>query len=114
MESFSTEGIGNGEIAAVNGRARGSGGERGNVAGGAAHFFKESFALLGAGSLGKRGVASRGFQGAHETSEMIDVGKAIGAGLVIGLRGGVAKAGDFVRLEAAGDAHFVEIGVRGK
>lgn len=112
MESFSAEGIGNGEIAAVNGRARGSGGERGNVAGGAANFFKERFTLLGAGRLGKRCVASRGFQGAHEASEMIDVGKAVSARLVIGLRGGVTKAGDFVRLKAAGDAHFVEIGVR--
>src|SRR5438477_8992717 len=42
---------------------------------------------------------------------MIDVGGAIRAGLVIGLADGVAKIGDFVGLEAAGDAHFVEIGV---
>src|SRR5439155_1036019 len=41
----------------------------------------------------------------------VDVGEAIRAGLVIRLAYGVAQVGDFVGLEAASDAHFVEIGV---
>src|SRR5438034_1018788 len=64
-----------------------------------------------AGSLRQLGVAGGSFGGAYEARETIDVGEAIGAGLVIGLAGGVAQAGDFVGLEAAGDTHFVEIGV---
>src|SRR2546430_336190 len=64
-----------------------------------------------AGGLRQLGVAGGSFGGAYEARETIDVGEAIGAGLVIGLAGRVAQAGDFVGLEAAGDAHFVEIGV---
>src|SRR5260370_27785657 len=45
---------------------------------------------------------------------MIDIGEAVGTWLVIGLADGVAKVGDFVGLEAAGDPHFVEIGVSGE
>src|SRR2546430_16173161 len=64
-----------------------------------------------AGGLRQLGVAGGSFGGAYEARETIDVGEAIGAGLVIGLAGRVAQAGDFVGPEAAGDAHFVEIGV---
>src|SRR5437660_11999944 len=64
-----------------------------------------------AGGLRQLGVTGGSFGGAYEARETINVGEAIGAGLVIGLAGGVAQAGDFVGLEAAGDAHFVEIGV---
>src|SRR5258705_12696802 len=66
------------------------------------------------GSLRQLCIARGCFAGAHETREVIDVGEAVGASLVIGLAGGGAKVGDFVRLEAAGDAHFVEVGVGGK
>ena len=45
---------------------------------------------------------------------MVDIGETVGAGLVIRLRNRVAEVGDFVGLEAAGDAHFIEIGVRGE
>src|SRR5258708_8178774 len=45
---------------------------------------------------------------------MIDVREAVGAGGVVGFGGGVAKIGDFVGLEAVGDAHFVEIRGGGK
>src|SRR5947207_9682639 len=45
---------------------------------------------------------------------MIDVREAVRAGGVVRLVDGVAEVGDFVGLEAIGDAHFVEIGVGGK
>src|SRR3981189_612582 len=45
---------------------------------------------------------------------MIDVRAAVGAGVGAGPGGGVAKIGDFIGLEAIGDAHFVEISVAGK
>src|SRR6202171_2174755 len=42
------------------------------------------------------------------------VAEAVGAGGVVGFGGGVAKIGDFIGLEAVGDAHFVKISVGGK
>jgi len=49
-------------------------------------------------------VAERSFGGTHEARETIDVREAVRAGRVVGLLGGVAKIGDFVGLEAIGDA----------
>ena len=63
------------------------------------------------GGLRQLCVAGGGFRGAHEARETIDVGEAVRPGLVVRLADGVAQVGDFVGLEAAGDAHFVEIGV---
>src|SRR5216684_3968214 len=70
--------------------------------------------MAGVGGLRQLRIAGGRFGGAHKTSEMIDIGEAIGARLVIGLTDGVAKVGDFVGLEAAGDPHFVEISVSGE
>src|SRR5438477_5206821 len=63
------------------------------------------------GGLRQLGVTGGSLGSANEARKMIDVGEAIRAGLVIRLADGVAQVGDFVGLEAAGDAHFVEIGV---
>src|SRR2546428_3073082 len=70
--------------------------------------------MAGMGGLCQLCIARGRFSGANEAREMIDIGEAVGTWLVIGLAGGVAKVGDFVGLEAAGDAHFVEIGVGGE
>src|SRR5713226_6419436 len=70
--------------------------------------------MAGVGGLRQLRIAGGRFGGAHKTSEMIDIGEAIGAWLVIGLADGVAKVGNFVGLEAAGDPHFVEIRVSGE
>src|SRR5229473_2348543 len=66
------------------------------------------------GGLRQLRIAGGRFGGAHKASEMIDIGEAVGAWLVIGLADGVTKVGDFVGLEAAGDPHFVEISVSGE
>src|SRR5260370_617536 len=66
------------------------------------------------GGLRQLRIAGGRLGGAHKAGEMIDIGEAVGTWLVIGLADGVAKVGDFVGLEAAGDPHFVEIGVSGE
>src|SRR5260370_24551706 len=45
---------------------------------------------------------------------MVDVSEAVRAGGVVGFRDGIAEIGDFIRLEAIGDAHFVEISIAGE
>jgi hypothetical protein len=42
---------------------------------------------------------------------MIDVGKTVGAHLVVGLRNGVAQVRHFIRLEAISNPHFVQVSV---
>src|SRR5580704_19110763 len=111
MESFISERGRDSEVAAVDGSTSSGRGERCDVAGGAANFFEQSFAVFSFGSLRERDIARRRFRGAHEASEVIDVEETVGAGRVIGFASGIAEIGDFVGLEAIRDAHFVEIGV---
>src|SRR5260370_37154391 len=66
------------------------------------------------GGLRQLRIAGGRLSGAHKAGEMIDIGETVGTWLVIGLADGVAKIGDFVGLEAAGDPHFVEISVSGE
>src|ERR1022692_212877 len=42
---------------------------------------------------------------------MIDVGKTVGAHLVVGLRNGVAQVRHFIRLETISNPHFVQVSV---
>ncbi len=63
---------------------------------------------------GKRCVARRPFCGAHETSEMIDVIKALRVGrIVIGIRNHVAETSDVhvVGRKAIADAHLVQVSI---
>src|SRR6516162_9964642 len=114
MKLFVSQGGGNGESAAVQLRARRGGGERLDMTLLAAHFCEQRGALLRVTGRGKLGVACGGFAGTDETGETIDVGEAVGPGLVIGFPGRVAKTGDFIGLQPAGNAHFVEVRVGGK
>src|SRR5215472_1959386 len=114
MKLFVRHGGRKGESAAVELRARSSGGQRLDVTLVAAHFCEQLPALLGHRGRSKLGVARRSFAGTDEPSEMIDVGEPVRARPVIGFRDGVTKIGDFIGLEAAGHPHFVEVGVRGK
>src|SRR5580692_4084921 len=114
MESFISERGRDGEVAAVDGRTSSGGGERCYVAGGAANFFEQPFAVFSFGSLRERDITRRRFRGAHEASEVIDVEETVGAGCVIGFVSGIAEIGDFVGLQAIRYAHFVEIGVSGE
>ncbi len=45
---------------------------------------------------------------------MIDVGEAVRARRIVRLGGGIAQIGDFLGLQATGDAHFVEVSVARK
>src|SRR5713101_6200128 len=112
MKLLSAEGGRNGERAAVEVCAGGSGRKRLNVAGIATHFVEYLRAQSSPGSLRSLGVARGSFRGTDEARKVIDIGETVGAGLVIRLRNRVAEVGDFVGLEAAGDAHFIQIGVR--
>src|SRR5246127_5186528 len=114
MKLFVSQGGGNGGSAAVQLRARRGGGERLDVTLLAAHFCEQLGALLRLTGRSQLGVARGGFASTDETGEMIDVGEAVGPGLVIGFLSRVAKIGDFIGLQAAGKAHFVEVRVGGK
>jgi hypothetical protein len=114
MNRLAAEGRGNRQRAAVNHRAFGRGGKRGNVAKGAADLVEELFAELGTGSLRGQGVASGSLRCANEAGELIDVLEAIGAGKVVGLADGVAEHGDFGWKQHVGDSEFVQVGVAGK
>src|SRR5437764_274731 len=52
--------------------------------------------------------------GANEARKVIDVGKPVGARLVIRFLNRVAKIRNFIGLETAGDAHLVQVSIRGK
>src|SRR5260370_27176186 len=45
---------------------------------------------------------------------MVDVSEAVRAGGVVGFRDGIAEIGDFIRLKAIGDTHFIEISIAGE
>src|SRR6266702_3670306 len=114
MKLLSAEGGRDGEGAAIEVCAGGSGRKRLNVAGITAHFVEYLRAQSGFGSLRNLGVARGSFRGTDEAREVVDIGVTVGADLVIRFRSRVAEVGDFVGLEAAGDAHLIEIGVRGE
>src|SRR6476646_1127585 len=114
MKSFAAKSRRDSKAAAVNGSASSSCCERRDVASGTADLVEERFAVFGFGSFGERNVPSGRFRGAHEAGEVIDVGEAVCIGLVVGLGDCVAEIGDLVGLQPAGDAHFIEISVRGE
>src|SRR5207245_1198718 len=111
MKLLFAERVRDGVGATIDLCAGGSGGQSLYVAGLAADGSEQFGAMASLGSLRQLGIASRSFAGAHEAREMVDVGKAVGARLVIGFADGIANTGDFVWLEAAGAAQLVEIGV---
>lgn len=92
----------------------GSSGERFDVASRATDLVEKRQAFLCRCAAVELRVARGRFAGANEAREVIDIGKSIGPGRVVRLRDGVAEVGDLVRLQAIGDAHFIEVGVAGE
>src|SRR5690349_5369334 len=80
----------------------------------ATYFGEELRALLGFWSGGELSVTRWGFAGSEEAREVINVGEAVRARLVVGLGDGIANVGYFIRLEAAGDTHLIEVSIGGK
>src|SRR6266446_8732963 len=70
--------------------------------------------MAGVGGLRQLCVAGGRFGSAHKAREMVDVSKAVGAGGIVGFGGGIAAIGDFIRLKAIGDAHFIQISIAGE
>src|SRR5215469_15315257 len=104
MESLLAEGSGDGKSSSVYGSARGSGGERWDMANEAPDFVEKFFTVLYMGASRKCEVSRGSLGGSHEASEMIDIGKAVAVRLVVGFLNGVAEISDFVRKQAVGDA----------
>src|SRR5882762_1490906 len=114
MQIDRTEGSWNGERATVDLRASRRRGQRFYVTSDAAHFNEQGETFLSCGTAGELRIAAGRFRGAHEACEAIDIGKAVGAGLVIGFRSVIANIGYLIGLQAVGDAHFVEVRIAGE
>src|SRR5271168_4236504 len=99
MKRLIAERGGNSEVATVNGSAGSSCSERCNMTRSAANFVEERFAILGFGRLRKRDVARGSFRSAHESGEVIDIGKSVGVGFIVGFGSGIAKIRDLVGLK---------------
>jgi hypothetical protein len=82
------------------------------VPAGAVDLLEKSATLLRDGAtlrIGRRCLGS-----ANESGKVVDIGEAVRARSIVGLGDGIADIGDFVRLEAVGNAHFVEISIAGE
>ena len=95
MKLLICHGSRNGECASVQLCACSRSGQGLNVALVAANFAEELFALARFGSGSELGIARRSFGGANEARKVIDVGKPVGARLVIRFLNRVAKIRNF-------------------
>lgn len=114
VDDFIAEGVGNDERAAVDDRACGRGNDGGDVASVAADLLEDRGPGQGVRCVDEIRVACGRFGGAHESGEVVDVGHAVGVRMIFRILSRFAKGGYVLRVEAAGDAHFVQIGVGGK
>ena len=73
--------------------------------------LKQLVPLLRRGRTGELRIARGRLGGANEASEVVDVGETVRPGRVVRLGRRVAQFRYLVGLEAASDAHFVEIRV---
>ena len=77
-------------------------------------LVEQAFALLCHCAARELRIPRRRFRGSNKTGEVIDVGKTVGSRCVIRLRNRVADVGDLIRLQAVGDAHFIEVRIAGE
>src|ERR1700720_1582605 len=94
IKGHGAEGRWNREGAAVDLGSRGSGGHCLDVTRCTTDLLKQSEAFLRSRAAGELCIAGGSFRGANEAGEAINVGEAVGSGLVIWLRSTVAKIGD--------------------
>src|SRR5262249_59785064 len=102
------------EGAPVNHSSSRSGGDRRNMADGAADLVKEVGAGLGVGSGRQRGVTRRRLGGAHKAGKVVDILQPVGTGRVFGVGCSLAHVGVVGGIEPVGDALLVQVGVTGE
>src|SRR5690242_14610111 len=107
MKLLATHGVRNREGAADDFCAGWSGGQRLNVTLVATDLVKEFRTLARLGSCRELGIAGGSFRSPYKAREVIDVGRAVGPSLVVGLGRTIAEVRDFIGLETAGDAHLI-------
>src|SRR5215469_391013 len=109
VQSNGAKRSGNREGSAVNLCSCGSSGQRLDVTGRTPNLVKQVETLPRRRAAGELRIARRRLGGTDETREMIDIGKTVRTGMVIGLWSAVAQIGDLSRLQPVGDAHLVEV-----
>src|SRR6267154_683253 len=107
MKGFAPERIGNREFPAIDYRARGRSGQRGDMADVAADLGEQRFACLGRSGAGLLSVARRSFGGAYETCEAIDVRETICASSIVWFGDRVAQVCHFIRKETIRNSYFI-------
>src|SRR5271166_569921 len=111
MKGYAPERLGNREFPAIDHRARGCGGQRGDMADVAADLGEQCFACLGRRGTSLLSVARRSFGGAYKACEAIDVREAICARSIVWFGDRVAQVCHFVRKETIRNSYFIEVGI---
>src|SRR5271156_2906070 len=109
IKGFAPERLGNGEFSAIDYRALGRRGHRGDMANVAADLGKQPFSCLGRGGASLLNVARRSFGSAHEACEAIDVREAICARSIVWLGARVAQVGHFIRKKTIRNSYFIQV-----